>query len=174
MKRGKQRRTHANDGSLVVQLHAVALHGGSALLDDIHNLAVKGVAKGNVADETALEKGKGADALGAVDDLVRDHKVHGLDLLLEGTDCAEGNDAAHTNVSQGGDVGTGGHLMGRKLVVSAMTGEEGNGDAVVLEDEDRGRGLAPRRLRVQLCDRGVAINLVEASTANDGNVDRAC
>lgn len=156
-----------------MQRHTVALHGGGALLDDIDNLAVKRVAKGDVADEAALEEGEGADALGAVDDLVGDHKVHGLDLLLEGADGAEGDDAAHANVPQGGDVGAGGHLVRRELVVGAVAGEEGNRDAVVLEDEDRGRGLAPGRLGVQLGDGRVAIDLVEASTANDGDMDRS-
>lgn len=156
-----------------MQRHTVALHGGGALLDDIDNLAVKWVAKGDVADEAALEEGEGADALGAVDDLVGDHKVHGLDLLLEGADGAEGDDAAHANVPQGGDVGAGGHLVRRELVVGAVTGEEGDRDAIVLEDEDRGRGLSPGRLGVQLGDRRVAIDLVEASTADDGDMDRS-
>lgn len=124
-----------------------------------------------MADEAALEEGEWADALGAVDDLVGDHEVHGLNLLLQRADGGEGNHASHADVSEGGDVGASGDLMRRKLVVRTMAGQEGDGDAGVLEDEDGGRRLAPGGVGVHLGDRGVAIDLVEAGTANDGDMD---
>lgn len=157
-----------------MQRHTIALHGGSALLDDLDNLGVEGVAKGHMTDKAALEEGEWANALCAVDDLVRDHKVHGLDLLLQGAYSAEGNDAADTNVSQSGNVGASGNLVRCILVVCTVAGKESDRNAIVLEDENGGGWLTPRRLGVQLCDGGVAVDLVETGTANDGNVDRAC
>lgn len=94
-------------------------------------------------------------------------------MLLEGPDGAEGDDAAHADVAQGGDVGAGGHLVGGELVVGAVAGQEGDGDAVVLEDADRGGGVAPGRQGVDGCDGRVALDLGEAGAAYDGDVDRA-
>ena len=57
-------------------------HRGRALLDDIRDLGVEGVGEADMADHAALEEGEGPHALGAVDDLVGQHKVHGADVLL--------------------------------------------------------------------------------------------
>lgn len=153
---------HAYDGPSVVQSRSLALHGAGAGLDNGGQLGVEGVGEANVADEALLEECEGAHALCAVDDLVGDDKVHGLDMLLEGADGTEGDDAAHADVPQGGDVGARGHLMGRELVVGAVAREEGDGHAVVLEDLDRGRGVAPWRQGVDGRDGHVAIDLGEA------------
>jgi hypothetical protein len=157
-----------------VQRNALALHARRALLYHIDDFAIKRVAKRYVTYESALEEGKGADSLGAVDDLVRDDEVHGLDLLLQGAHGAEGDHAAHADVAERGDVGAGGNLVRRILVVDTVAGEEGDGDVVVLEDQDGRRGLTPWCLRVELCDGRVPVDLVEASTANDGDVNRSC
>lgn len=157
-----------------MQLYTIALHGGGALLDNIHDLGVEWVAKRYVGDKAILKEGKRADTFGAVNDLVRYYKVHRLDLLLQRTDGAEGDDAAHTDVAQSSDVRPRRYLVRRKLVVSTVTSEEGDRNTAVLKDHDRGRRLAPWCLGVQLCNRRVAIDLVKTSTANDGDVDRAC
>jgi len=58
-------------------------------------------------------------------------------------------------------------------VVCSMTGEERNGDLVVLEDSD-GRGwISPRCLWVHSCNRNVAIELLQTGTSNDCNVNRS-
>lgn len=155
-----------------MQSRSLALHGAGAGLDNGGQLGVEGVGEANVADEALLEECEGAHALCAVDDLVGDDKVHGLDMLLEGADGTEGDDAAHADVPQGGDVGARGHLMGRELVVGAVAREEGDGHAVVLEDLDRGRGVAPWRQGVDGRDGHVAIDLGEAGAAYHGDVDR--
>lgn len=166
--------THAYNGAAVVQSRPLALHGASAGLDHGGQLGIEGVGEADMADEALLEEGEGADALCAVDNLVGDDKVHGLDVLLEGADGAEGDDAAHADVPQGRDVGARGDLMGRELVVGAVPRKEGDGHAVVLEDLDRGRGVAPWRQGVDLGDGHVAIDLGEAGAAYDGDVDRSC
>lgn len=155
-----------------MQSRALALHGAGASLDHGGQLGVEGVGEADVADEALLEEGEGPHALCAVDDLVGDDKVHGLDVLLEGADSAEGDNATHSDVPQGGDVGARGDLMGRELVVGAVAREEGDGHAVVLEDLDRGRGVAPRRQGVDGGDGHVAIDLGEAGAAYHGDVDR--
>jgi hypothetical protein len=165
--------THAHNGALFVQDDAVALHGAGARLDDVGEAGVKGVRKADVADEPALEEGKGAHALCAVNDLVGDDKVHGLDLLLQRADGGKGDDAADADGAQGGNVGAGGHLVRGKLVVAAVAGEERDGDAVVREDGDGGRGRAPGRRGRELGDGLEARERAEAGAADDGDADGA-
>lgn len=162
---------HADDRPLLVENHPVALHGRGALLDDCRELRVEGVGEADVADYAAFEKGKGTDALGAVDDLVGDDKIHGLDVLLEGADGGEGDDGADAEGAEGGDVGTGGDLVGGDLVVGAMAGEEGDGDARVLDDEDGGGGGAPGGSGGYGGDGDEAWDLGEAGSADNGDVD---
>lgn len=157
-----------------MQNHTVADHGSSASLDDISQLLVKWIGKSNVADDTALVECKGTDTLGAVNDLVGEDKVHGLNVLLQGADGGEGDNAADANAAEGGNVGPVGHLVRRKLVMKAVAGEEGNVDVAVGEDVDGRGGLAPRRVGVQSGDGRVALELAEASAANDGDVDGLC
>ena len=128
--------THADDSALVVKDDAVALEALCTPLDNLSELAIEGVSKADVTDDTALEEGERADALGAVDDLIRDNKVHGLDLLLERAYGGEGDDGSDADVTQGRDVGAVGDLVRRELVVDAMAGQEGDIVVVVSEDLD--------------------------------------
>jgi hypothetical protein len=82
-----------------VQDDALALHMSSASLDNIGKTCIKRISEPNVSNHTALEKGEGSDALCAIDGLVREHKVHRLDLLLQGTDGGEGNNRSNADVS---------------------------------------------------------------------------
>lgn len=161
----------ADGGSLRVQDDALALQVLGAAPDDVGNLGVVGVGEGDVADEAVLEEGEGAVALGAVDDLVRDDEVHGADLLAQGADGGEADDGAHAQRPQGGDVGAGGDLVRRELVVLAVAGQEGDGHAAVFEDQDRRRRITPGRQRVYACDGHVAVDLVEPGAADDGDLD---
>lgn len=165
---------HADDGALVVQDDTVALHGGGALLNNSGKAGVKGVGKTDVSYNAALVEGEGADALGAVDDLVGDDEIHGLDLLAQRADGGEGDDGAHADGAQGGNIGAGGNLVGSQLVVEAVAGEEGDGVAVVLEDHKGRRGRAPGSDGVEGGDGDVALELGEAGAADDGDVDGAC
>lgn len=124
--------------------------------------------------EPLLEEGERADALGPVDNLVGDNKVHGLDLLAEGADGGEGDDAADTYGPQRSDVSARGHLMWRELVVDAVTGQEGHGDAIVPSDEDGRRREAPGRLGVDGSYGLEAGDSAQASPADDGDVDGFC
>jgi hypothetical protein len=154
-----------------VEHDAVAVEVLGARLDDLSQTGVKGVRETDMADNTALEESERPDALGAIDDLVGNDKVHGLDLLAQGADCGEGDDAADADVAQGGDAGAVGHLVGRELVVQAVAGEEGDVGAVVGEDVD-GRGRrAPGRDGVEHGDGLVALELAQAGAADDGDVD---
>lgn len=63
--------------------------------------------------------------------------------------------------------------MGRELVVFAVAREEGDGDAIVLEDLQGGRGVAPWCEGVNRRDGVVAFDLGEAGAADHGDVDRS-
>ena len=157
-----------------MERNTVSLHARGAALHDIGKLLVKGVRKGDVPHEPLLEEGERTDTLGPVDDLVRDNKVHGLDVLPEGPDGGESDDAPDANGAQGGDVGAGGDLVGRELVVDAVAGEESYGYAIVPRDEDRRRGEAPGCRGVDRGHRLEAGDAAEAGPADDGDVDGFC
>lgn len=148
------RSLHADDGALVVQRNAIALQAVTTLAHKLGQLDVKGVAKPNVANHALLEVCEGADALGAVDDLVGDYEVARADLLLQRANGGEGDDGAHAEVTQRRDVGLVLHLVGRKLVGETVAREEGDGHilagrgrGVVQDANGRGR-LAPWRVDI--------------------------
>lgn len=69
-----------------------------------------------VNDNTqATEEGARSDALGPVNDLVRNDEVSRSDLLSERSDGREGDDGLDTDALEGGDVGSGGDLRGRNV-----------------------------------------------------------
>lgn len=147
--------THANNSAPVVQNDTVTLQAVTALANDLGDTLIKGVAEWNVGDNTTLEVGPWANTLGAVNDLIGDNKVARLDGLLQTANCRESNDAADTNGAQGSNVGASGHLVRGNLVVGAVAAQEGDSNglvvvlALVVEDGDRGGGLAPGGRDVQ-------------------------
>lgn len=175
------RALHADDGALVVQTDAVALQAVAALAHDFGDALVEGVGEADVSDHAALEESEGPDALGAVDDLVRDDEVARLDGFLQTAYGAEGDDGAHAEAAQGGDVGARGNLVRCDLVVQAMAGDEGDGDGlalaggrVVVEDGDWGGGRAPGGGGLERGDLGEAGEGLKAGAANDGDGDGLC
>ncbi len=157
-----------------MQDHTVALHVLGAILDNLRDLVVVGIGEGDVADKPVLEEGEGTVSLGAVNDLVRDNEVHGPHLLLQGADGREADDGTHAQGPQGGDVRARRDLVGRDLVVLAVAGQEGDGHPAVLEDHDGGGRIPPWRQGVHAAYGDIAIDLVEAGAADDGNLDRSC
>lgn len=135
---------------------------------------IKRIRKAHMADDAALEKSKGPHALGPVDDLVRHDEVAWADLFLQRADGAEGDDAAHAQRAQRRDVGAAGHFVRRERVVRAVAREEGDGDRVVGQDGDGGRGRAPGGGDGEGGDGGEAFEALEAGAADDGYVDGAC
>jgi len=143
----------------------------AALAHDLGNSLVKGVREADVADHAALEEGERADALGAVDDLVGDDEVSGLDGFLQRTNGAEGDDGADAQTAQGGDVGAGRNLVGCDLVVQAVTRKEGDGDRLagaggVVQDGDGRGGSAPGSGRVERGDGSEAWEGLQAGSTD--------
>jgi hypothetical protein len=171
----KCKRTHADERAAVVQHDPLALQTMSASPYDLRNALIERIAKRNVPNNASLEECKRSDALGAVNDLVRDDEVAGLDLLLQAADGGEGDDGADADGAEGGDVGAGGDLVRRDLVVCAVAAEEGDRDGLlavlVVQDRDRGRRRAPGRRDVQRGDLGEAGEFAEAGAADDGDGD---
>lgn len=77
--------------------HTVTLQAVSTLTHNFSNALIKGVTKGNMSNYTALKVCPRPNALGTVDDLVRDNEVAWLDRLLETANRGEGNDAPNTD-----------------------------------------------------------------------------
>lgn len=86
----------------------------------------EGVGKHGMGDQTVLKESRGADTLGAVNDLRGEDKVAGLEFLAEGSDGREGNDGLNTEGLEGGNVGTCGDFGGGQVVATAVTGQECN------------------------------------------------
>lgn len=91
-----------------------------------------------------VEERGGAHALGAIDDLVGEHKVAWADILAEGADGGESEDGFDAEGFERGDVGArgdGGRGVG---VMRSVSGEKGDvhagGEAC---DCDWGAGMAP-------------------------------
>ncbi len=165
--------THADDGSLVVHNDTLALQRVSALANNSGNLLIKWVGEANVSDNTALEESEWTDALGAVDNLVWDDEVSWLNLLPEGTDSGECNDAADADGAESGNVGTVWNLMWCDGVVGSVTGDEGDDGLLVLEDGDWGGWYAPWCGNFQAGDWRETVEFLETGAANDGDVDWA-
>lgn len=138
---------------------------------NLRDLLIERVRKTDVSDNPALEESERTNALGAIDDLVWDHEVAGLDLLLQRADGREGNDAADAEGAESGDVGAVRDFVGGEGVVGAVAGEEGDGGVLVGEDRDGGGRCAPGSGDVQGGDGGVPFEPLEASSADDGNVN---
>lgn len=166
---------HADDGAAVVQPHAVALQRVSTAAHNVGDLRVEGVREAHVSHHAALEEGEGADALGAVNDLVGHHKVAGLDVFLQTSHGGEGNDGAHAEVAQGGYVGAGGDLVRCEFVVQAMAREKGDGDGVagggrrVVQDRNGRRRRAPGRGGLEGRYVSEARQRLQTSAADDCN-----
>lgn len=154
-----------------MQHNAITLHVLGTRLDNLGQRGIKRVSKADMTYDTPLEKGKRPDTLSAVDNLIGDDEVHGLDLLLQRTDGGEGNDAADTDTPQSSNIGAVGDLVRCELVVEAMAGEERDVGAVVGEDVDGRRGRAPGRYWVEYGNGFVAIELGESGAADDTDED---
>lgn len=171
----RQLRTHANNSAPVVQNDAVTLQAVSALPNDHGDTLIEGVTEGNVGDNTALKEGPWANTLGAVNDLIGDHEVAGLNGLLQTADGGESDDAADSNGAQSSDVGASGHLVRGNLVVGAVAAQERDGDglvvvlALVVENGDRGGRLTPGGRNVQRSNLGESRELAKASAADNSN-----
>jgi hypothetical protein len=163
-----------------MQPHPLPLERMPALANQLRQPLVERIPKRDVSDEASLEEGKGADALCAVDDLVGNDEVPRFDLLPQGAHGGKGNDGADAEAAQRGDVGAGGHFVGGELVVEAVAGEEGDGEALsgrggrVQEDGDGRGGEAPGRGGVEGGDVLEVREVLEAGAADDGDVDGVC
>lgn len=163
-----------------MQPHPIALETVATTSHHIADLLVKGVGKWDMQHKPVFEEGMWPDALGAIDGLIGDHEVAGLDLLREGACGGEGNDAAHADVAEGSDVGARRHLRRVELVMGAVAREEGDRDRVarrgrrVFEDGDRRRRRSPRCRDGEDCCKAEIREVVETCAAYHANVDGAC
>jgi hypothetical protein len=97
-----------------MQPHTLAFQRMPTPLHNLSDFRVEGIREPDMAHDAAVEEGEGAHALGAIDDLVRHDEVAGPNVLLQRADGAEGDDAAHAQRAQGGEVGAVGDFVGRE------------------------------------------------------------
>lgn len=172
--------THTDNGAAVVEGDTLTLETVSTLAHHLGDTLIEGVAEGNVSDNTALEESPWTHTLGAVNNLIGDHEVAGLDLLLQASDGREGNNGGNTDGTEGCDVGASRNLMRGDLVVGTVTAEESNGNslavvlALVVQDGDGGGWSAPRGFDGQRGDLAEAGELTQTGASNNSNWDGPC
>lgn len=124
------RALHADDAFVLVELRAGAVSSEDvrdALLEPVDEAIAERVAEGCMGDDGgAFEEASGAHALGAVYDLHREDEVTRGNLLAQRADGGEGEDGAHAEGLQGGDVSLSGHGGWVDGVAGAMAGKEGD------------------------------------------------
>jgi hypothetical protein len=82
-----------------VESYSVTFEAVSAFSDDFGKCFVEWVTEANVAHYAPFEESEWSDTLGAIDDLIWNHEVAGLDFLLQGTYCGESDDCSHAYLS---------------------------------------------------------------------------
>lgn len=160
-----------------MQHDTLSLQAVSASPNDLSNTLIEWVTEGNVSDSTSLEECEWPDALGSVNDLVWNHKIARLDMLLQASHSRESNDGSHADRPQSSNVGSSRHLVGSNLMVKAVTAQEGDSDilavsrALVVEDSDRSGGLAPGSRDIQGRNLRETREFPESGTTDDGDPD---
>lgn len=136
---------HADQGLVAVE---VATFDHMALLpDNVLEHGREGISKHGVGNNAVLKEGRGADALGAVNDLRRQDKVAGLELLAQRANGRVGNDGLDTDGLERSNVGTGRDLGGSQVVATAVAGQEGDMETGL----GAGNGDGVARLAPWLC-----------------------
>lgn len=169
--------THADQSAPVVEHNAIALQTVSTGPYDLGDLLIERIRKADVCHRAALEESERTDALGPIDHLVRHDKVSGFDVLLQTANGGKGDDGAHADGAQGRDVGPRRDFVRGNFVVKAVTAQESNGDifaagrALMMEDGDGRRGLAPGGGDVERSYLGEARQLLQTGAADDSDPD---
>lgn len=170
--------THGDNGAGVVQPDPLALQSMPTLPHDLRKRCVKRIREHDVPHHPALEERERTNALCAIDDLIRHDKIPGFDFLAQAAHGGEGNDGAHAEFAEGGDIGARGDFVGGEFVVETVAGEEGDwngqagGGGGVLEDGDGRRRFPPGGGGIDCGYGGEAGEGLEASAADYGDVDR--
>lgn len=118
---------HADQGLAAVEV--ASLDHMALLPDHFLEHGREGVCEHGVGYQAVLKEGRGADALGAVNDLRRQDKVTGLELFAQGANGRVGNDGLDTEGLERSNVGAGRDLGGGQVVATAVAGQEGNVEA---------------------------------------------
>lgn len=160
-----------------MQCHTLTLQAVSAGSHNLGNALIERIRKRNVSHNTLLKERPRTESLSPVNDLVRHHKVPGLDFLLQATDSREGDDGPDTDGTQGSDVRTSGDLMRCQLMVEAMATEECDRDelagsrALVVKNGNRRGGVTPRRGNLETGNLREAREFAKTGTTDNSDSD---
>lgn len=124
------------------------------------------IRRGDVAGDGAVVE-RVVATLGAVNELVGDHKVAGFDFSLKGSDGAGGDDRFDTKFVESPDVGAIVDFVRREGVVPSVAGEEGDFAAGDFGEHDAVGGRAVGRIDFDFGD--VFEEAVEAGAPEDAD-----
>ena len=149
----------------------------SARAHDFGDILIEWITEWHVSHHASFKESKWANTLGTINNLIRHDEIPRLNSLLQTSNCRERNHGPDTNAPERSNVGAVRYLVGRNLVVGAVTTEECDGHilagdaALVMNDGDRRGGLAPGSLDFERGDFGEAGEILKASSADDRNAD---
>src|SRR5580704_235488 len=145
----------------VLRAAGLGEHGGE--------LRANGLVEGDVGDNAVTEEG-GFAALGAVEELIGDQELAGLEIFPEGAHGAHGNDALHAEEFHGVNVGAEVEFGGKNAMAASMAREKR--DALPFQSaEDEGvGGIAEGSFEADFAGVGQARHGVKAAPADDADL----
>ena len=125
----------------------------------------------DVRDQPVAEE-RGDAAARPIDELIGDHQVERLVLLLQAADGARREDVLDAQRLEAEDVGAEVQLRGHQPVAEAVPRQEGHALAAQRADDVRRRRLAERRLDAPLLPVGQFRHVVQTAAADDADRSR--
>src|SRR5262245_17911107 len=161
--RRELRALDADVGAAVVHARA-ALAGGR--LERSRQIAADGIGHADMADDAVAEEGGYAPARVVVE-LIRDHDVERMDVLLHAAHRADGDDRAGAERLEAIDVRPVVDVRGQEPMAPAVAGEEDHGGLPDAPDAVGVRRIAEWSLDLDPTNVLQAVHLVEATASHD-------
>lgn len=100
-----------------MESHSITFQAMPTCTNDFGDTLIKWVREANVRHRTTFKKCPWSHTLSPIDNLIRDHEIPRLDLLLKASYCREGNNCTDTNGAESCNVGASRYLVRSNLVV---------------------------------------------------------
>ena len=163
----------AEGGALHVHVGAAVVHpsllGLGRLEQQLAQLVANGVGEGDVGHDAPAEEGMLRRALGAVDELVHQHDVAGLELGLQRADGADADDPLHAELLHRPEVGPVVQFSWQDPVSAPVTGQEDHLAAGQFACEEGVGRIAEGSLHLHPLLTGEAFDGIETAAADDAD-----